>query len=173
MGKRVALVADGRSSDLYASFCAVKLAKRMDADLYSILLVSKSGESGLQPTYLDETWSDFSPSVLWQLICGLSSVEGVHVSYHLINRGSEQELADFLVLHKISCLITGTLNDKDFDRKKHWSAKIVEEVGRHPRWYLGNLTVFLAKPWNDESFKKILRQISAECNLYPIEIASA
>ena len=171
MGKRVALLADGRNSDLYASFCAVKLARRMDATLFSLLIVpdrpdlkgDSFGEGG---------WNDFSPSSFLQLVSGLCGLEKVSSSYHLIETGSDENLVEFLVSQKISCLIAGTVNDEDFDRKREWSARIVKKVCSHPNWYLGELTVFLARAWSDECFRKVLRQINADCTLYPIEIAS-
>jgi len=173
MGKRVALLVDGHDSDLYASFCAVKLAKRMDAELFSILLVSKSDESGLQAIRSSGPWSNFSPSALWRLVSGLCNLEQVRVSYHMVKKVPEAELVDFLVDYKISCLIAGTLNDEDFNKKRDWLSKIVKKVSFHPEWYLSNLTVFLARPWNDDFFQKVLQQINADCSLYPIEIASA
>ena len=172
MAKRVALLADGRNSDLYAGLCAVKLAKRMDATLFSLLIVPdrlgiKDDTSG------EEGWSDFSPSSFLQLVSGLCGLEKVSSSYHLIETVSDENLVEFLVSQKISCLIAGTINDEDFDRKREWSARIVNKVCSHPNWYFGELTVFLARPWSDECFKKVLRQINADCTLYPIEIASA
>ncbi len=171
MGKRVALVADGSNSDLYACFCAVKLAKRMDASLFSTLLLPRSdrGYSGCETG--EGVWNDFSPSSLWQLISGLCSLEDVYASFHLLPKESDTELVDFLVSNKISCLISGAADD-EFEYKKEWSSRIVRGVIGHPKWYLGNPTVFLAKPWNDESFRKILKQLSSDCSLYPIEIAS-
>jgi len=171
MAKRVALLADGRNSDLYAGFCAVKLAKRMDATLFSLLIVPE--RQGLKREFCEEGWSDFSPASFLQLVSGLCGLEKVSSSYHLIETGSDKNLVEFLVSQKISCLIAGTINDKDFDRKREWSARIVKKVCSHPNWYFGELTVFLARPWSDECFKKVLRQINADCTLYPIEIASA
>ncbi len=172
MVKRVALIVDGHDSDLYASFCAVKLAKRMDAELFSVLLVSKSERPGPQPNASSGAWSNFSPSALWRLVSGLCNLEQVRVSYHLVQRLPDSELVDFLVDYKISCLIAGALSDKDFDNKKDWLSKIVKKVSLHPRWYFWNLTVFLAKPWNEEFFKKILQQIDVDCSLYSVEIVS-
>ncbi len=173
MGKRVALLMDGHDSDLYASFCAVKLAKRMDAELFSVLLILKSDVSDLQAVRSNGPWSNFSPSALWQLVSGLCSLEQVQVSYHMLRKVSDGELVDFLVDYKISCLIAGTLNDDDFDKKRDWLSKIVKKVSFHPEWYLSNLTVFLARPWDDDFFQKVLQQINADCSLYSIEIVSA
>ena len=172
MGKRVALLADGSNSDLYASFCAVKLARRTDATLFSLLIVPNrlALQDGISP---NESWNYFSPSFFLQLVSGLCELEKVNSSYHFIETRSDKSLVEFIVSQKISCLIAGTVNDKDFDKKRKWLARIVNEVCSHPRWYFGELTVFLARPWSDEYFKKVLRQINADCTLYPIEIASA
>jgi len=172
MVKRVALIADGSKSDLYACFCAVKLAKRMDASLFSILLLPRSDQGYLGWETGDGVWNEFSPSSLWQLISGLCSLEDVQASFHLLPKDSDAELVDFLVSNKVSCLIAGAADDDEFEYKKEWSSRIIKGVIGHSKWYMGNPTVFLAKPWNDESFRKILKQLSSDCSLYPIEIAS-
>ena len=174
MRKRVALLADGRNSDLYASFCAVKLAKRMDATLCSILLVPDPTEFETKEEMPDmgSTWKDFSPSFFLQLVSGLCGLEKVENSYHLIEDASDDALIEFLVSQRISCLIAGSLDEKDFHQKKRWSSLLMGRVQDHPGWYWGAMTVFLARPWTDECFKRILKQIDADCSLYPIEIAS-
>ncbi len=172
MGKRVALLADGSNSDLYASFCAVKLAKRMEAKLLSVLLMpDKQHQAEIDGS---DRWQTCSPAEFLYLISSLGNFEGVQVSYHLIDEEDEENLVEFLVSNKITCLIMGTMDQKDFDKKQKWLPGLVKKICTSRHWYLGDdLTVFLARPWSERDFKKVLKQISSDCSLYPIEMVFA
>ncbi len=172
MGKRVALLSEGRNSDLYAGFCAVKLARRTEARLYSLLIMPEH-TGPREGVAMGERWNEFSPSAFLQLVGGLCELEKVNGSYHLIERSPEENLVEFIVAQKISCLIVGTVNDEDHDRKRDWLSGIVNRVCSHSKWYFGELTVFFARPWSDERFQKVLRQINRDCTLYPVEMASS
>ncbi|GEM_PF-3420016 len=169
MEKRVALLADGNTSDLYASFCAVKLARRMEARLLSILLMPD--RHAISGNSCSERWQSCSPSEFLSLISSLGNFEGVQLSYNLIDERDEDSLVEFLVESKITCLIMGTVNQDDFDKKQKWLSALVKRICQNRRWYMGeDLTVFLAKPWSEKDFKKVLKQISSDCCLYPIEM---
>jgi len=171
MGKRIALLADGSNSDMYASFCAVKLARRMEAKLLSILLMpEKQGKTREQDS---ERWQSFSPSEFLYLISSLGNFEGVGVSYHLIDEKDEDNLVEFLVSNKVSCMIMGTQDHQDFEEKQKWLLGLVQKIYRNRHWYLGELTVFLAKSWSEKDFRKVLKQLSSDCGLYPVEMVSA
>ncbi len=170
MGKRVALLADGSNSDLYASFCAVKLARRMDAKLMSILLVVERHDG--QNNSDVERWQACSPAEFLYLVSNLGNFEGIRLSYHLIDEADEDSLVEFLVASKITCIIMGTQDRKDFEEKQAWLSGLVQKIYGNRRWYLGDLTVFLARPWGEKDFRKVLNQISSDCSLYPIEMVS-
>ncbi len=171
MGKVIALLADGSNSDLYASFCAVKLARRMEAKLLSVLLMPEKQQN----TGPDNPghWQACSPSEFLYLITSLGNFEGVNVSYHLVDDGDGEDLVEFLVSKKISCLIMGTQDQQDFERKQKWLSGLVKKIYGNRHWYLGDLTVFLARPWDEKDFRKVLKQLSSDCSLYPIEMVFA
>ncbi len=171
MGKVIALLADGSNSDLYACFCAVKLARRMEAKLLSVLLMSERNEN--PPRESSERWQACSPSEFLYLISSLGNFEGVEVSYHLIDERDEENLVEFLISKKVPCIIMGTQDQEDFDKKQKWLSQLVQKIYANRHWYLGDLTVFLAKPWREKDFKKVLKELSSDCSLYPIEMVFA
>lgn len=148
MGKVIALLADGSNSDLYACFCAVKLARKMEGKLLSVLLMSDKNENPAQES--SERWQACSPSEFLYLISSLGNFEG-----------------------KVPCIIMGTQDQEDFDKKQKWLSQLVQKIYTNRRWYLGDLTVFLAKPWSEKDFKKVLKQLRSDCSLYPIEMVFA
>ena len=121
----------------------------------------------------EERWQACSPAEFLYLISGLGDFEGVQVSYHLIEQKDEENLVEFLISNKITCLIMGTQNRGDFDEKQKWLSQLVQKICGNRRWYLGDLTVFLARPWDEKDFRKVLKQITADCGLYPIEMVFA
>lgn len=159
MSKGIALLLDGGSSDLYASLCAIELAKRISSDIHAVAV---HVEEPVAETYGGKEYvsirgrSFIDPNESLKMAIRLSDYKGVKIYPYSIETSREEVLIEFLTQTRVSCLIVGADNQEVSNEKEKWLGKLRRRLCQGNQWYFGPFWTLVAKPWEDEVYKHML-----------------
>ena len=159
MGKAIALLLDGGSSDLYASLCAIELAKRVSSDIHAmaVRLEEPVAEThGMKECVSIRGRFFTDPDESLKMVVRLGDCKGVNIYPYLIETSQEEVLIDFLTQTRVSCLIVGAINQDVSNEKEKWLSKLRRRLCQGNQWYFGPFWTLVAKPWEDEVYKHML-----------------
>lgn len=163
MGPRIAILLSGFPSDLPVGFSAVQLAARTESKLYAL---QDSELIGLRHcdmnSVCDATHTGaYSLQESFRVVGELADVEGVPVSYHVLEGGSVNDLGGFLIDHSISCLVIYAAPKKDPVARIAWIEELQMRLNASPRWFHGTLQVIVAPSWDEKDMQEAISRLQS------------
>jgi len=161
MKKGIELIMNAASYDLSASYCAVELAKRMKCSVYALIIEADALERELQE---DEPIlsSNIPDNVLelFRVLTSLADAEGIHLSCHFLRDQVENELMEFLKVHRISCIILSASDQLLLRDNADFVVSLNERLCQEKDWYQGPIKMLVARPWDKDTFEQVIRELN-------------
>ena len=155
MSQNIALLINGCYADLYAGMKALQVAGRTDAHLHVLQMATDqadcaSARKRMQPGEVSD---------LIGLIAWLGEIERIGISFHVLGKEAEKELAEILRRHDITCLVAGAHDRQSLKQKNEWLQSLQEQLGSDKLWFQRSFQVLVTLPWDDVPFNRALQQL--------------
>lgn len=158
---------DASDADLWASYCSVELAKRSGCGIQALLMpltVHGTDDRRLSWAHADH----YNPHDLretFSFVVSLANARGVSINCHFFRGAAEQELVDFFKMKRITCLVISAQEEDQLRARVKAIAAINKQLKKDERWYNGPLRMLIARPWDAETFERILADIHSSMQL--------
>ncbi len=159
---------DASDADLWASYCSVELAKRSGCGIQALLMpstVPDRDDSRQVGAHRDHYSNPYDLRGTFSFVVSLANARGVSINCHFLRGIVEDELVDFFKMKRITCLVISAQEEDQLRARVRAIAAINNQLNKDERWYNGPLRMLIARPWDAETFDRILADIHSSMQL--------
>ncbi|MDA8164338.1 MAG: hypothetical protein M0017_04825 [Desulfobacteraceae bacterium] len=152
MNRGIAVLLQGTHADLFACLRALELAARTRGELHAIAIEPPMHheEGRLRLDAIRE---------LQKLGIWFGEVEGVKVACHRLEAADDHRpLIDFIIDHRIVCLMMGAKDQAAREELRRWAALLRQELPKQERWYFRSFWTLVTEPWDGRTFDRVLER---------------
>jgi hypothetical protein len=93
------------------------------------------------------------------LVSRFGEIEGVKVGCHRLEMGGDhQELIEFIIEHRIVCLMMGAKDEAARLELRRWAAFLRQELFKQERWFFRSFWTVVSEPWDRRTFDRVLER---------------